>query len=108
MGDVAQQLRVDQQVTPALRRRGGAVVEQVEQASPDHHVLPQRHRAVLVDDDGGVSAHRLDPAAELLGVADCRRQADQAHVVGQVQDDLLPHRAAHAVGQEVHLVHHHV
>ena len=107
IGDVADQVRVDEVL---LARRGllGGVVEQVEQPLADQHVLPQRHRPVLVDDDGGVAAHGLDPAAELLGVADRRRQADQPHLVGQVQDHLLPHRAAHPVGQEVHLVHHDV
>ena len=87
---------------------GVGVVEQVEQPLAHQHVLPQRHRPVLVDHHGGVAAHGLDPAAELLGVADRRRQADQPHLLGQVQDDLLPHRAAHPVGQEVHLVHHDV
>ena len=90
---------------PDFAAPGRAVVEQVEQPLADHHVLPQRNRSVFVDDDGGVAAHRLDPAAELLGVAHRRRQADQPHLVGQVQDHLLPHRTAHPVGQEVHLVH---
>ena len=87
------------------RRR---VVEQVEQSLADHHVLPQRHRPVFVDHHRGVAPHRLNPAAELLGVAHCRRQADQPHVVGQVQNHLFPHGTAHPVGQEVHLVHHDV
>ena len=104
--DVAQQFRVDEQFAAGLRRLAGAVVEQVEQPLADHHVLPQRHGPVFVDDDGGVAAHGLDPAAELLGVAHRRRQADQPHLVGQVQDHLLPDRAPHPVGQEVHLVHH--
>ena len=63
---------------------------------------------MLVDDHRRVAAHGLDPAAELLGVAHRRRQADQPHLVGQMQDDFLPHRAAHPVGEEMHLVHHHV
>ena len=107
MRDVAQQVRVDQQLAAGLGRVPSApVVEQVEQPLADHDVLPQRDRAVLVDHHRGVAAHRLDPAAELLGVAHRRRQADQPHVLGQVQDHLLPHRAAHPVGQEMHLVHH--
>ena len=94
--------------TRCLRCSLAVVVEQVEQPLADQHVLPQRHRPVLVDDDGGVAAHGLDPAAELLGIAHRRRQADQPHILGQVQDHLFPHRAAHPVGQEVHLVHHHM
>ncbi|CPR04573.1 hypothetical protein BN971_00444 [Mycobacterium bohemicum DSM 44277] len=90
---------------PGGVRLGPRVVEQVIEPLAHHDVLPQRHRPVLVDHDGGVAAHGLDPAAELLGVADRGRQADQPHLVGQVQDHLLPHRAAHPVGEEVHLVH---
>ena len=103
--DVAQQLRVDEKFAAGLRRPRGAVVEQVEQSLAYHHVLPQRDWAVFVDDDGGVAAHGLDPAAEFLGIAHRRRQAHQPHVVGQVKDDFLPHRAPHPVGQKVHLVH---
>ena len=43
----------------------------------DEHGLPQRHRTVLLDDDRGVTAHGLQPLAELLGVADRGRQRDQ-------------------------------
>ncbi len=49
-------------------------------------------------------AHLADPRAELLGVRHGRRQGDDRHVRGQVNDHLLPHRAAHLVGQVVHLV----
>ncbi len=100
--DVPQQFGVHQCGAPCQL----VAFEEVEQSLADHHVLPQRDGPVLVDDDGGVAAHGLDPAAELLGVAHGRRQADQSHVLGQVEDDLLPHRAPHPVGQEVHLVHH--
>ena len=107
MGDVTDQFGVHP--VPSTRPLDTAVVvEQVEESLAHQHVLPQRHRAVLVDHHGGVTAHRLDPAAELLGVADRRREADQADLFGQMQDDLLPHRAAHPVGQEVDLVHHYV
>ena len=89
----------------AARPPGRAVVEQVEHPLAHHDVLPQRDGTVFVDHHRGVAAHRLDPAAELLGVAHRRRQADQQHVVGQMQDHLFPHRAAHPVGQKMHLVH---
>ncbi len=107
MGDVAQQIRVDDRLVPFTRAFGG-IVEQVEYAFADQHVLPQRDRSVVVDDHRGVAAHGLDPPAELLGVAHCRRQADQAYLVGQMQDDLLPHRTTHPVGEEMDFVHHHI
>ena len=56
----------------------------------------------------GLAAHGLQPLAELLGVGHGRRQRDQRHRLGQVDDHLLPDRAAVAVGEVVHLVHHDV
>ena len=97
----AHQLGVDLQLAVGTRVER----EQVEQPVADHHVLPQRHRPVLVDDDAGVAAHGDQPVAELLGVAHRRRQADQRDVLGQLEDHLLPHRAAEPVGEVVHLVH---
>jgi len=47
---------------------------EVVQPAVGHHVLPQRHRPVLLDDDLGRAAHRAQPVAELLRVADGRRQ----------------------------------
>ncbi len=103
------QFRVDDDVAAPPGRGGvGAAVEQVVDAGADHHVLVQRDGPHLVDDDGGVAAHRGHPVTELLGVRHRRRQRRQPHVLGQVQDHLLPHRAAEPVGEEVHLVHHHV
>ena len=81
--------------------------EEVQQPASDHDVLEERHRATLLDDRRGVAAHGLQPLAELLGVGDGGGQGDQAHRLRQVDDHLLPHRAAAAVGQVVHLVHHH-
>ena len=63
---------------------------------------------MLLDDDGRVAADRLEPLAELLGVAHRGRQRDQPDRLGQRQDDLFPDTAAEAVGQVVHLVHHDV
>ena len=56
---------------------------------------------MLVDHHRGIAAHRLNPATELLGVAD-RPKDHQQHVFGQMQDHFLPNRAAHPVGEEVH------
>ena len=92
-----------------LRRRRRAAVdlldEEVEHRLTDHHVLPERHRPVLGDDDLRVTAHLAEPGAELLGVAHGRRQRHDADVGRQVDDDLLPHGAAEAVGEVVDLVH---
>ena len=63
---------------------------------------------MFVDDHRGVPADGLDPCTELFGVADRRRQAHHPHGWSEMQDDLFPHRAAKAVGQEVHLIHHHM
>ena len=84
------------------------VGEQVVEPAADQHVLPQRHRPVLVDDHVGAAAHLGQPVAELLGVAHRRRQRHHPHRLGQVDDDLFPHRAAGAVRQVVHLVEHDV
>jgi hypothetical protein len=46
-----------------------------------------------------------EPVAELLGVAHRRRQRHHLHVLGQVDDHLLPDGPAEAVGEVVHLVH---
>ena len=91
-------------------RRGdaGAVVEQRQQIAADEDMLLEGHGADLGDDDFGVAADRVEPIAELLGVGDGGRQRDEAHIRRQVDDDLFPHRAAEAVGEVVHLVHHDV
>ena len=87
---------------------GAAGLEQRVQALADEHVLAQRHRAVVSDDDLGVAAHGGQPVAELLGVGHRRRQADEFHRLVEIEDDLFPHRPALAVGEVVDLVHDHV
>ena len=84
------------------------VVEQVEHAAAHQHVLPERNRPVLGDHHLGLAAHGDQPVGELLVIADRRGQRDQGHRRREVDDHLLPDRAAEAVGQVVHLVHHHV
>jgi hypothetical protein len=84
-------------------------VEQVEHPLADQHVLPERHRPVLADHHLGLAGADGDqPVGELLVVADRRGQRHQRHRRREVDDDLLPDRAAEPVGQVVHLVHHHV
>lgn len=73
-----------------------------------HDVLPQRNRPVLGDDHLGVTPDGVQPVAELLGIGHGRRQRHQGHRLRQVDDHFLPHGAAEAVGEVVHLVHHHV
>ncbi len=80
------------------------VDEQVVEAAAGQHVLPQRHRPVLVDDDLGAAADLGEPVAELLGVGDRGRQRDHPNGLGEVDDHLFPDRAAGPVGQVVHLV----
>ena len=92
---------------PGCRLRR-VVLEEREHLAPHEHVLVQGHGPALLDDRRGRPAHLTQPVAELLGVGDRRRQGDDADRLGQADDDLLPHGAAEAVGEVVHLVHDHV
>ena len=96
--------RASSAVDPAVRGAG----EQVVQAPVREHVLPERHRPVLVHDHGRVAAYLGKPLAEFLGIAHRRRQRHDLHRLGQMDDDFLPHRAAEPVGEVVHLVEHDV
>ncbi len=89
-------------------RRTRSLVEQRQEIAAHEHVLLQRHRAGLRDDHRGVAADGVEPVAELLRVRDRGAQRDDLHLARQVDDDLLPHGAAEAIGEVVHLVHHHV
>ena len=88
-----------------LRVHHALVGEQVVHPGASHDVLPQRNRTVLLHDDGGVAANRLQPGAELLGVADGGRERDDGDGGRKVDDHLLPHRTAEPVRQVVNLVH---
>ena len=82
--------------------------EQVHHAVTDHHVLPQRHRAVLRNNNVRAAAHRIQPRAELLNVRHRSRQGNDVHMLGKVNNRLFPHCATETVRQVVHLIHHHV
>ena len=82
--------------------------EQVHHAVTDHHVLPQGHRAVLGNDNVRAAAHRIQPRAELLNVRHRRRQRNNVHMLGKVNNCLFPHCATETVRQVVHLIHHHI
>ena len=72
------------------------------------HVLMQRNRAQIRDNNVRVPAHRGKPATELLGVGHRRRQTDDGHGLVEVQNNLFPHSAALAVSEVVNLIHHHM
>ena len=82
--------------------------EQVHHAVTDHHVLPQRHRAVLRNNNVRAAAHRIQPRAELLNVRHRSRQGNDVHMLGKVNNRLFPHRATETVRQVVHLIHDHI
>ncbi len=64
----------------------------------------ERYRAVGLHDQFGGPAPRPHPSGELLRVGDRRRQVHELNVGGEVDDHLLPHRAAIPVLEVVHLV----
>ena len=102
------QVGVDLAAAALVGGGAGPLLEQVVHPAAGQHVLPQRYRPVLGDDHPGVAADGVEPVAELLGVGDGRGQRHQGHRRREVDDHLLPDRAAEAVGEVVHLVHHHV
>ena len=95
-------VRGGHQLGVQLALAGGRV--QVEDLLPHDHVLVEGNRTALGDDDLARGANLADPRAKLLGVGHGRRQSDDRHVSGQVDDHFLPHGPAHLIGQIVHLV----
>ena len=91
---------------------GPPSVERLEEVQPvvgavaDEIAVVEAHRAAQLDDRGGRPADGLDPGGQLARVAHRRREAHEADVGGQVDDHLLPHRAAIGVLQVVDLVEH--
>ena len=79
---------------------GALVAEQVE--------VVQLHRAPLLDNGRGLSPNRGDPVGQLLRVRDRRRQADEVHRRGAVDDHFLPDRAPVSVLQVMNLVENHI
>jgi hypothetical protein len=92
-------------IHPVRRGQAGGV-EEVEHLVPHEHVLVERDRPLLAHDHVGLATHDLQPVAELLGVRHGGGQRDEPHRLREVDDDLLPDRAAEPVGEVVHLVHH--
>ena len=80
--------------------------EQVDEFGTHDHVLVERYRTLLRDDHRRLAAHRLQPVTEFLGVRHRGAERHQAHVLREVDDDLLPHRSPEPVGEVMHLVHH--
>ena len=80
-------------------------IEEIDETTTHGDVLTERHRTFLRDDDAHVTAHLVEPFAELLGIGHRCRQGNQTHRRVQAKNDLLPHRAAEPVRQVVHLVH---
>ena len=77
---------------------------EIKNVLADDHVLVERDRALLGNDDLAGGAHFPDPRAEFLGVRHRGRQRDDRDVCGQVNDHFLPHWATHLVRQVVDLV----
>ena len=72
----------------------------------DHVEVHELDRPALLDDRLGLAAHGLHPRRDLLGVRDGGRQRDDRDLGREVDDHLLPHRAAGRVLEVVHLVEH--
>ena len=82
-------------------------MEAVRALVADEVEVLELDRAPLLDDGRGRSAHGRDPVGELLGIGHGGGQAHEPHLGREVDDHLLPHRAAVRVLQVVHLVEHH-
>ncbi len=72
----------------------------------DHVQVDELDRPAFLDDRLGLAADRLHPRRDLFGVRDGRGERDDADLLGEVDDHLLPHRAARRVLQIVDLVQH--
>ena len=83
----------------------GNSFEQVHQFRSHQHVLIEGDGAPLGDHHLEISPHGAQPVAEVLHIADGRRQRRDLHSGGQPEDDLLPYSTAEPVGQVVHLIH---
>lgn len=72
--DEPDQIGVDLAASGAAAAVVGLLLEEVVHPAACQHVLPERHGAVLGDDDPGVPADGVQPVTELLGVGHGRRQ----------------------------------
>ena len=99
----ARQLGLAADVIEALDAQPVGVLRE-PQAVLEEVVVLQRHGALGVKDKAHRPVRALDPTAQLVRVADRRREADEDDVRGRVDDRLFPDRATLLVADEVHLV----
>ena len=90
-------------VGPAVDQ-GGQQVEALGRAVAHQVEVLEAHGPRVLHDGRRRAPHGRHPVGQLVGVRHGGRQAHQPHPVGQVDDHLLPHRAAVGVLQEVDLV----
>ena len=73
-------------------------------ASHDRQVVVQLDRSLLLHDDRCRPADLGEPLPDEVGVADSRREGDEAHGRRREDDDLFPHAAAKGILEIVDLV----
>ena len=83
-------------------------VYSVRAALGGHVQVAQLDRSALFDHRLRLAAHRLHPGGDLLSVRDGRRQRNDVDLGGQMDDHLLPHRAARRILEIVDFVKHDV
>ena len=83
-------------------------IEELEHFSTEKHVLIERNRTDLRNDDLGVAANFVEPGAEFFRIRNRCAKRNDFYIFGKVKDDFLPNGTAETVSKVVHLIHDHI